>query len=168
MAVHQHRQLFCLKVRTPAEQRVPLLPEHVRMKQGQAPKVCYVHVVQWAACSTDLTRAFTMAWLPPRGNSRQLLGLYHSANMKATCGADKVLLQGVHTCPGMCNQAKCRARRVLLQGMQMCLGMCHQATARTACQNRRCALSVSGRIGGSGSRCVPETSTNRPGLTPIP
>lgn len=34
-----------------------------------------------------LTRALTMAWLPPRGNSRDELGRYHSLNMKATSAA---------------------------------------------------------------------------------
>ncbi len=34
-----------------------------------------------------LTRAFTIAWLPPRGNSRQAAGLYHSLNMNATSAA---------------------------------------------------------------------------------
>ena len=71
---------------------MPLLLEHFGIKQGQAFRIIFVDVAQQAACGTDLTRAFTIAWLPPRGNSRQLLGLYHSANMKATCRADNLLL----------------------------------------------------------------------------
>lgn len=41
----------------------------------------------YAELLAHLTKACTMAWLPPRGNSRQQSGRYHSLNMNATSAA---------------------------------------------------------------------------------